>query len=89
MPILSAGKKAMRQSKKHRAHNLIYKQTYKGLLKQVRGLVEEGKQKEAIKLLPQLYRALDKSAKINILTKNTASRYKSRIIKLIARAKPS
>jgi len=89
MPILSAGKKATRQDKKRRARNLIYKQAYKGLIKQVRGLAKEGKQKEATELLPRLYKALDKSAKINIIKKNTASRYKSRITKLITRTKPS
>ena len=79
----------MRQSKKHRAHNLIYKQTYRALLKQVRVLVKEGKEKEATELLPKIYKALDKSSKIHILKKNTASRYKSRMTKLIANIKPS
>ena len=35
------------------------------------------------KLIPQLYKALDKTAKVGIIKKNNASRKKSRIAKLI------
>ena len=54
----------------------------RGLIKQVRTLVEEKKIEEAKKLLPQVYKILDKTAKVGIIKKNTASRKKSRITKL-------
>jgi len=38
---------------------------------------------EAKKLLPQVYKILDKAAKVGVIKKNTASRKKARITKLI------
>ena len=40
---------------------------------------------EARKLLPQVYKLLDKAAKSGLIKKNTASRKKSRIAKAISR----
>jgi small subunit ribosomal protein S20 len=57
----------------------------KSLIKEIRILGLEKKAEEAKKLLPQVYKILDKSAKENIIKKNTASRKKSRITKMIAR----
>lgn len=37
----------------------------------------------AKKILPQVYKALDKAAKTNVIAKNKASRLKSRLAKLI------
>jgi len=84
MPILNAAKKAIRQDKVRRARNLSHKRAYKRILKEARILIAEGKQKEAEALLPKIYKTLDKSAKRNIIKKNTASRYKSRFTKAIA-----
>ena len=55
----------------------------KGLIKEVRKLALEKKVEEAKKLLPQIYKALDKAAKTGVIKKNTASRKKSRITKLL------
>jgi len=52
------------------------------LVKQVRSLVAENKKEDAKKLLPAVYRILDKTAKVGIIKKNTASRNKSRLTKL-------
>ena len=41
---------------------------------------------EAKKLLPQVYKFLDKATKIGLIKKNTASRKKSRIAKAIRRS---
>jgi len=87
MPILSAGKKAMRQNTVRRARNLTYKKQYRRLLKEARVLLGKGDTNATEKLLPDIYKALDKSAKRHILKKNTASRYKSGITKAIARAR--
>lgn len=83
MPITKSTKKALRQNQKRRARNLIYKKKMRGLIKQVRTLVLEKKIEEAKKLLPQVYKILDKTAKVGIIKKNTASRKKSRITKLV------
>lgn len=40
---------------------------------------------EAKKLLPQVYKILDKAAKVGLIKKNTAARKKSRIARAIAR----
>jgi small subunit ribosomal protein S20 len=83
MPITKSAKKALRQNARRKARNLVYKKKMRGLIKQVRILVEEKKTEEAKKLLPQIYKILDKTAKVGIIKKNTAGRKKSRITKLV------
>ena len=83
MPVKKSAKKALRQSKKRRIKNLQKKEKIKNLLKEIKVLVAEKKTKEAEKLLPQIYKILDKAAKTNLIKKNTAARKKSRITKLI------
>ena len=83
MPIKQSAKKALRQSQKANARNLRAKKNMKTLIKQVRALAAEKKTEEIKALLPQLYKALDKGAKTGIIKKNTASRRKSRLTKLI------
>ena len=86
MPITKSTKKALRQNVKRRARNLVYKKKMKDLIKKVRTLVEEKKTEEAKKLLPQVYKILDKTAKVGIIKKNAASRKKSRITKLVSKS---
>ena len=81
MPIKKAAKKALRQSMGRRKRNLIYKNKVKDLIKKVRVLVAEKKLSEAKAILPQVYQALDKAAKVGVIKKNAASRKKSRIAK--------
>lgn len=91
MPITKSAKKALRQNKTRKKRNIQRKNKIKDLLKQARALIAEGKQEEARKLLPEIYKALDKTAKAGPIKKNTASRKKSRITKLInkqAKLKP-
>jgi len=83
MPITKSAKKALRQNIRRRAKNLVYKKKMKDLIKKVRGLVGEKKIEEAKNLLPQVYKILDKSAKVGVIKKNTAGRKKSRITKLL------
>ena len=83
MPITKSAKKALRQNARRRARNLVYKKKMRDLIKQVRALVTEKKTEEAKKLLPQIYKILDKTAKVGIIKKNTAGRKKSRITKLV------
>lgn len=60
----------------------MYKNKMKNLIKKARTLVEEGKKEEVKKMLPQIYKTVDKAAKTNVIKKNTAARKKSRLTKL-------
>ncbi len=82
-PITKSAKKALRQSKKRRVRNIQKKKIIKKLLKEIKNLVSEKKSEEAKKLLPQVYKLLDKAAKTGLIKKNTVARKKSRITKLI------
>jgi small subunit ribosomal protein S20 len=57
-------------------------------IKEVRVLISQKKTEEARLLLPKLYKALDKAAKVGVMKKNTASRKKSRITLSLAKDKP-
>ncbi|MBI4138179.1 MAG: 30S ribosomal protein S20 [Candidatus Wildermuthbacteria bacterium] len=83
MAITKSAKKAARQSIRRKIRNIKRKDAVKTLLKEVKKLVAAKKTGEAQKLLPQLQQALDKGAKAGIIKKNTASRNKSRIAKLL------
>ena len=85
MPITTSAKKALRQSLRRKTHNIIYEKKIKDLVKQARSLVSQKKIEEAKNILPQVYKILDKAGKVNIIKKNTASRKKSRLAKLIAK----
>jgi small subunit ribosomal protein S20 len=86
MAITTSAKKALRQSRRRRTRNLPKKDKIKNLLKQVRNLALQKKTEEAKKLLPQLYKTLDKAAKTGLIKKNAAARQKSRITKLITKS---
>lgn len=85
MAITKSAKKAIRQNKRRRAHNLVYLSKMKSLMKETRSFVLQKKVKEAKELLPKVYQILDKAAKVGVIKKNTASRKKSRLTKLIQR----
>lgn len=85
MPITKSAQKALRQNKTKREKNLTYLNKMRVLIKENKKLVAGGKTKEAAALLPKIYKALDKAAKENIIKKNTASRYKSRITKAVGK----
>lgn len=87
MPIIKSAKKALRQSLKRRTRNLQQKKKIKNLLKEVKNLVLQKKVEEAKKLLPQVYKYLDKAAKTGLIKKNTAARLKSGITKSIFKSR--
>ena len=86
MPIIKSAKKALRQSKKRRIRNIQKKKELKEMIKKIQKLVAEKKTKEAQALLPQIYKLLDKAAKTKLIKKNTASRKKSRITKMVQKS---
>ncbi|OGZ19001.1 MAG: 30S ribosomal protein S20 [Candidatus Nealsonbacteria bacterium RBG_13_42_11] len=83
MPITKSAKKSQRHSLRRRSMNIQEKQKMKKILKEVASLISGKKKEEAKKILPQVYKALDKAVKSRLLKKNTASRKKSRITKAI------
>ena len=48
-----------------------------------KALILAKKNEEAKKILPAIYAALDKAAKVGVIKKNNASRRKSRLTKII------
>ena len=83
MPITKSAKKAMRQSLSRKARNLRRKNTYKNALKELLKTASSGNKKEAEKLLPKVYKAIDKAAKTNVIAKNKAARLKSKAAKMV------
>ena len=83
MPITKSAKKALRQNVRGKIRNLKRKNAMKTLVKQTKKLTGTEKKEEAVKLLPGLYKAIDKAAKRGIIKKNAASRKKSRLTKLV------
>jgi len=83
MPITTAAKKALRQSKRRQQRNVKIRNKIKTITRQVNDLVADGKKSEAEKILQQAYSALDKAVKKNILKKKTVARKKSRLARVI------
>lgn len=79
MAITSSAKKAIRVSARKRVFNLHRKKDVDDVVKKIMKFVTAGKAGEAIALLPQVYKAIDKAAKTNLLKKNTSARMKSRL----------
>ena len=87
MPITQSAKKALRQSKTRRVRNLRKMRAYKENVKEFRKLIKAADFDSAKKLLPKVYKALDKAAKTGVIKKTKASRLKSRTSVLIASPK--
>ena len=72
MAITKSAKKAIRQSARRKEQNIVYKDNIKKIVKEARALVLNKKVAEAKKLLPAIYAALDKAAKVGVIKKNNA-----------------
>ncbi len=83
MPITKSAKKALRQNIARRQKNLKRKTELKSVIKDYKKLIAAGKKEEAKNYLPQVYKKLDKSSKVNLIKKNKASRLKSRLTILL------
>jgi len=84
MPNTKSAKKALRSSERKRVFNLRKKREMNDVVKEIRTLVAANKSKEAQALLSRAYQTIDKAAKRGIIKKNTASRKKSRLSKILA-----
>lgn len=83
MPITKSAKKALRQSKRKKLGNIRRKTKFRSLVKEFRKAINAKNFDGAKKILPNIYKAMDKAAKSNTIKKNMASRTKSRLAKLL------
>ena len=83
MAITHSAKKAHRSSLRKRIFNARRKIKVMKAIKSLKNLVTKGGKKEAQAMYRLMQTALDKAVKAGTLNKNTASRKKSRLSKLI------
>lgn len=83
MPITKSAKKALRQNKRRRIRNLRQLDAMRENIKNIKKLISGNKKDEAIKLLPMVYKTIDKAAKTGVIKKNNAANKKSGIAKLL------
>ena len=87
MPITKGAQKAHRSSLNKRVFNQRRKRTMDGVIKQIRKFIAAGNTGEAEKLVPEAYKAIDKSEKRGVIKANTAARKKSRLVSSIKKVK--
>lgn len=76
MPVLANARKALRVSKRKAAYNTPVKSKMLNLINKMRRKPDE-------KLLPDLFSAVDKALKRNIIHRNKAARLKSKMSRLV------
>ncbi|MSR76090.1 MAG: 30S ribosomal protein S20 [Candidatus Ryanbacteria bacterium] len=79
MPNTASATKALRQSERRRVLNVRRKRSLRDVLKGFEKAILTKNKAEAIKLLPAVQKALDKTAKSGLIKKNNAARRKSRL----------
>jgi small subunit ribosomal protein S20 len=87
MAITSSAKKAIRNSDKKRVFNLRRKDAMKDTTKSLTKALAAKDVKTAEGLLSKAYATIDKAKKGGVIKANTASRKKSRLAGLLAKAK--
>lgn len=87
MPKIQSAKKALRQNVRRRKINLTRRAKTKTTIKEFQKLIVSGKKEEAKNYLPQVYKTLDKMAKINFIQKGKANRLKSKFAKKLKTVK--
>jgi len=75
--------KKYRRDEKKRMINKTNKSKMRNLIKRFRKLIDENNIEEAKKIYPQLISRIDKTVTKGTIHKKTASRYKSRLTKLL------
>ena len=85
MPIKHAALKQIRKDRKRQARNQAVRSELKTLTKQLLGLLKAGKLDDAKTLLRKVAKSFDRAASHGIIHRNTAARYKSRLMRRINR----
>ena len=83
MPITKGAKKAVRSQDRKKVFNLRRTRRVRTATKDIEDLLEKGDVTGAQAKLPEAYKALDKAQKMNTLKKNTVSRRKSKLARMI------
>lgn len=84
MPNKPNAKKALRQAEKKAALNRMRKNKFRDAIKKT---VKAEKKEDALKMVREAQKALDKAAKGGVIKKNTAARKLSRLMKKVATKK--
>jgi small subunit ribosomal protein S20 len=89
MPVTKTTKRRPKQNERKRAINKKRTLAMRRLIKEANVLIA-AKDTEAVeKMMPQIYKAIDKAAKKGVIKKNTAARKKSRMMKKIKKINPN
>jgi small subunit ribosomal protein S20 len=83
MPNKDNAKKAVRQSEKRAQHVKVIKSEIKSLRVHLRKMIDAKNHPEALKLVQLVGKKFDKAVSKNIFKKNTAARYKSRLMQKV------
>lgn len=87
MAITKSARRAIGVGKRRRVFNLKRKAELSKAVKEIKRAIKEGKKAEAEKVLPVIFKQLDKAAKTHVVKKGNAARRKSRLAKQIAKLK--
>ena len=74
--------KRIRQEQKKRLHNRYYAKTMRNAVSKLRATTDKA---VATEMYPNIQKALDKLAKVNIIHKNKAANLKSKLAKYISK----
>jgi small subunit ribosomal protein S20 len=81
--------KRMRQDERRTEMNRRNKSRLRHQIRAMRRLLTAKDLDGATKALPQTYSLIDRSAKLGVIKKNTAARYKSRLVKRLKALAPA
>jgi len=84
MPNVHAAKKRVRADRKRHQQNLNITSELKTLTRNLQALIKEKKTDQARQTIQKLTKRLDQAASKGLLHRNTASRKKSRLARLLA-----
>ncbi|MFA5714185.1 MAG: 30S ribosomal protein S20 [Candidatus Paceibacterota bacterium] len=87
MPVTKTTKRRPAQIERRRAVNTKRILEMRKLIKEANTLLSLNNIEEVEKMLPRIYKAIDKAAKRGVIKKNAASRRKSRIMKKVNKLK--
>lgn len=85
MANTKSAEKRNRQSEARRDRNRALRARMRTAIKRLRAAVESEDAKGAGELLPATLRLIDASAQKNVVHRNTAARYKSRLTRAVAK----
>lgn len=89
MANIKSAEKRNRQNERRRERNRAATSALRTQIKKMRNTIGEGDEKAINTMLSETFSMIDRSAKRNIIHRNTADRYKSRLSKAVQKATAS